>query len=142
MYMYPLPYPLPLHLTLSGIDDDSDGISGYEACQYEEERTLQSLDYYGAPTWEPCEKFNFPMSRIPCQYHLLHDLSLNIFTDVSYVADGSNSNIYLARFNEQQVIVKMIKQGVQNDPISAHEFDVEHGMLARTNHPGIIKVPI
>lgn len=94
----------------------------------------------GAPTWEPCQPFNFPMSQIPCQYNLLHDLTLNIFTDVSYVADGSNSNIYLARFDDQQVIVKMIKQSVQSDPISCHEFDVEHGMLSRTNHPGIIKL--
>ena len=35
----------------------------------------------------------------------------------------------------------MIKSEVKNDAVAVHEFDLEHGMLARVSHPNIIKVP-
>ena len=34
----------------------------------------------------------------------------------------------------------MIKSEVKNDAVAVHEFDLEHGMLARVSHPNIIKV--
>ena len=39
-----------------------------------------------------------------------------------------------------QVIIKIIKPEVQHDSVAIHEFDLEHGMLARVSHPNIIKV--
>jgi serine/threonine protein kinase len=39
-----------------------------------------------------------------------------------------------------QVILKMIKEDVQADRIAMHEFDIEHGILTRLNHPNIIKL--
>jgi hypothetical protein len=33
----------------------------------------------------------------------------------------------------------MIKQKVEKDPVALHEFDAEHGLLARMNHPNIIR---
>ena len=34
----------------------------------------------------------------------------------------------------------MIKENVQTDVVAVHEFDIEHGILSRLNHPNIIKV--
>eukprot|EP01036_Dinobryon_divergens_P038249 gene38249-50178_t len=34
----------------------------------------------------------------------------------------------------------MIKENVEHDTVAIHEFDVEHGMLCRFNHPNIIKL--
>ena len=92
------------------------------------------------PTWEPVASFNFPVIELPVKFNLLDDLSLDIFTDVKHIADGSNANVFLANFNNERVIIKMIKAEVQNNPVATHEFDLEHGMLARISHKNIIKV--
>jgi serine/threonine protein kinase len=34
----------------------------------------------------------------------------------------------------------MIKEEAQSDAIAIHEFDIEHGILSRLNHPNIIKL--
>jgi serine/threonine protein kinase len=68
------------------------------------------------------------------------NLLMEHFTDLQHITDGSNANIFLARFNGEKVIIKMIKEEVQLDPVAVHEFDVEHGMLSRISHPNIIQL--
>jgi serine/threonine protein kinase len=34
----------------------------------------------------------------------------------------------------------MIKEDVQSDVVAMHEFDVEHGILSRLNHPNIVQL--
>ena len=101
---------------------------------------LESLFHIGIPTWEPLTEFNFPIEEMASKYTMVNDLSLSIFSEVEHIADGSNSNVYKAKFNNEKVIVKMIKSSMQEDPIAIHEFDIEHGMLARIEHKNIIKV--
>ena len=43
-------------------------------------------------------------------------------------------------FLGEAVVIKMIKEDVQSDPVAVHEFDIEHGILSRLNHPYIIKL--
>ena len=57
----------------------------------------------------------------------IDDLSLSNFTNVKHVADGSNSNVFLATFKSERVVIKMIKEEYQYDAVVVHEFDVEQG---------------
>lgn len=92
------------------------------------------------PTWEPVDPFSFPVAKVAIRNWVPDNLEMEHFTDVQYVADGSNSNIFLAKLNGEKVVIKMIKMEIQFDSVAVHEFDVEHGMLARINHRNIIKL--
>jgi len=68
------------------------------------------------------------------------NLTFNSFEEMKHIADGSNANIFLGKFMGMKVVVKMIKEDVQSNPVAVHEFDVEHGMLSRFSHPHIIRL--
>ena len=92
------------------------------------------------PTWDPVDAFSFPVVEIPAKCTLPDNLTWESFQELSHIADGSNSNIYIGKLSGEKVVVKIIKAEVQLDPIAVHEFDVEHGMLSRISHPNIIQL--
>jgi hypothetical protein len=81
------------------------------------------------PAWTPPTDFSFPIFEIPVKHHPLpNDLTMESFSEVKHIADGSNSNIFLGKLpGEGRVVVKMIKQSAENDPIAIQEFDLEYG---------------
>jgi len=93
-----------------------------------------------APTWEPVDPFSFPVAALPVTVAAPDNLLMEHFTDIQYIADGSNANIFLARLNDEKVIIKMIKEEIQGSGVAMHEFNVEHGLLSRISHPNIIKL--
>ena len=89
----------------------------------------------------PARDFNYPLANMKITNSLPDRLDFNQnFQDVKHIADGSNANIYLAKFEGQVVIVKMIKEKYQYHTGVAREFDTEYCILIRLNHPNIIKV--
>ena len=64
-----------------------------------------------------------------------HDLK-----DVEYYTSGGNSYIYTASFNNQPVMIKMIKPEIQDDDIAFLEIDKEMVILSKLNHPNIVKL--
>jgi hypothetical protein len=103
------------------------------------------------PAWMPAAPFSFPIVEIPIKHLIPSDLTLDTFVDVKHIADGSNSNIFLARYNgpwmenmnllnHQKVIIKMIKEDVESDAVAIQEFELEFGTLARLSHPNIISI--
>lgn len=93
------------------------------------------------PTWEPSKPFHYPIASLPVQaMNLPSDLSMTSFTNIRHLADGSNANVFLAQFQDETVIIKMIKETAVNNPLAVHEFDLEHGLLARMDHPNVIKI--
>ena len=95
---------------------------------------------YLPPTWEPQSDFCFPVAELPVARFVPDNIELNHFREINHIADGSNANIFLALFDDEKVIIKMIREEVQTDPVAVHEFDVEHGILVRVSHPHIIKI--
>ena len=91
-------------------------------------------------TWDPVDPFSYPVGNIPVKNWVPDNLEMEHFTEIQYIADGSNSNIFLARLNREKVVIKMIREDIQHDHVAVHEFDVEHGLLARVNHPNVIKL--
>ncbi len=92
------------------------------------------------PEWDPVDIFSFPIGEIPVKRAVPGNLVMEHFTDIQYIADGSNANIFLARLNGEKVVIKMIKEGVECEPVAVHEFNVEYGVLVRLDHPNIIKL--
>jgi hypothetical protein len=95
---------------------------------------------YWVPAWEPLDDWAFPVAELPVLLKVPSNLTMDSFTGLRHIGDGSNSNIYLGYLAAKQVIVKMIKEAVADDDVACHEFDMEHGILARLNHPNIIKI--
>ncbi len=88
----------------------------------------------------PTDLFSFPISRLPISVFIESNLSLDVFKNIVHIGDGTNSNIYRAELYNQTVVVKMIKEDIKTNPVAVHEFDVEHSMLSRLNHPNIVKI--
>jgi Protein tyrosine and serine/threonine kinase len=95
---------------------------------------------YLPPTWDPQSKFCFPVANVPVVRLVPDNMEMFHFTDVQHIADGSNAHVFFAQLNREQVVIKMIREEVQTDPVAVHEFDVEHGILVRISHPNIIKI--
>lgn len=92
------------------------------------------------PTWDPASSFCFPIAQVPVKYPILDNLTFSSFTEMKHIADGSNANIYTAKLKGERVIIKIIKEKAEKNPIALQEFDLEFGTLARVDHPNIIKV--
>lgn len=93
------------------------------------------------PVWDPPYKFSYPIARVPIiQPVPVGGLTFDDFTDIRHLTDGSNANIYLASWKGETIIIKMIKEEVAESPLVNREFDQEHAILVRLNHPNIIKV--
>jgi serine/threonine protein kinase len=90
-------------------------------------------------TMESGKAFSF-FDAMPRVRHIPTDLRMVDFTDIQHFADGTNANIYLVRWKGELCIVKIIRKEKKSDPIAAHEFDVEHGLLERVDHPNIISI--
>lgn len=102
--------------------------------------TEESYEMGIPPTWAPADVYNFPVALIPPALEIPDNLRFDNFTDLKHIADGSNSNVYTGKFRGQGVIIKIITEKQKTNKIAVHEFDVEHGMLARFNHPNIVKL--
>ena len=103
------------------------------------EASTDKLKYW-VPSWEPLDDWAYAVGDIPVKLRVPSNLTMDCFAQLRHIGDGSNSNIYLGRYNSKSVIVKMIKENVVDDEVAAHEFDMEHGILARIDHPNIIKI--
>lgn len=58
---------------------------------------------YHPPTWEPATDFNFPVGLIPLKIESIDNLTFDSFSEITHIADGSNANVYLAKFNDEKV---------------------------------------
>lgn len=93
------------------------------------------------PTWEPPFKHNYPIALVPVKEPIpVGGLCFEDFSNMRHLADGSNANVFVAEWKGKTVVVKVIKEEIKHHPIALHEFEVEHGILARLSHPNIIRV--
>jgi len=83
------------------------------------------------------------MNSIPVVDRALNaDLSQGDFTNVSYFANGTNCEVYTAKyeFENQEVIVKMLKKNVRDYPMALREINREYDVLVRLSHPNVVKI--
>lgn len=117
-------------------------------------RTNDSADYLGDitlvenctvsssedPEDEVDETFHYPFHEIPVAVEVPDTLCWDDFTEVKYLADGSNANVYTANLSETKVVIKMIKVESLKNKIAMKEFDDEIMLLSRMNHKNIVKI--
>lgn len=66
--------------------------------------------------------------------------NFNDIDDCKKISEGSNSEIFLGVLNNNQVIVKMIKQKLKYKRVANQEFNNELNILSKTNHKNIINL--
>jgi serine/threonine protein kinase len=62
------------------------------------------------------------------------------FKNMTYFANGSNCEVYIAAYERQQVIVKMLKKDAQNPHLARKEINRERDILARLTHPNVVRI--
>mmetsp|Transcript_6071 Transcript_6071/g.10107 ORF Transcript_6071/g.10107 Transcript_6071/m.10107 type:complete len:547 (+) Transcript_6071:90-1730(+) len=140
---------IPAVLTTAPIDEETAAAATVEEGKQDEElggqqQQQQQVTAVGdgrnrANTWQPAYPFSYPVIDIPTKVSCCDTLSFESFSDITHMCNGSNANVFTARFNGDKVIIKMIKEDVMHDPVAQHEFDLEYGMLARMSHTNVIK---
>jgi hypothetical protein len=70
------------------------------------------------PTWEPVDEFNFPVALIPPHSVIPDNLTFDSFQDMkSLGVDGSNSNVYSAKFRGESVVVKCVSEEARKSKV-------------------------
>lgn len=86
-------------------------------------------------------QYKFPIEKIPVAKRVPCDLNFYIdLADVNKIADGMSANIYIATYNSEKVIVKMLKEELRSDDVACQEFETEFNVLLRLDHPHIVDV--
>lgn len=83
--------------------------------------------------------YHFSLSKLKST-KIPNNLVFDEFTKVVHITDGSNSNIYTGYWNNEKVLIKIIKESVKTNTIAIHEFLMELAILSRMDHPNIVKV--
>jgi hypothetical protein len=94
------------------------------------------------PTWQPRAAFCFPVSELQVRHQSTSYLSLEDFRDIRYLSKGSRVEVSTAVIlaTGRKVVIKMLRADCMESNLALHEFETEHGMLARINHPNIVRL--
>lgn len=84
--------------------------------------------------------FDYPINDLPILNGIPANIDSNEFSDVKYLSNGSNSYVYTAIWRNHSVVVKMLKSKLSNQRIAKQEILFETAILARINHPNIVKI--
>lgn len=84
--------------------------------------------------------FDYPINDLPIDNAIPSNIDSSEFSEVKYLSNGSNSYVYTAIWKNQNVVVKMLKSKLSNHRIAKQEILFETAMLARINHPNIVKI--
>lgn len=141
--------PKPMRASGSDMDVSVEGSIGvwsqhssvYHASSADQNAEDGGDETYGPPpTWEPVEEYSYPVIDIKPRDIIPDNLTLANFSNLKHIADGSNSNVYVANMYGEKVIIKIISEQAKMNKVAVHEFDVEHGILCRLSHPNIIRI--
>ena len=84
--------------------------------------------------------FDFPLPQLRIFSDIDTCLNSKQLFDVKYLSSGSNSDVYTASWNHQQIVVKMLKSKLPNVRIARQEMAGEMHSLMRLCHPNIVSV--
>lgn len=84
--------------------------------------------------------FSFPITSIELATTVSIKCTARDFEDIVYLGSGSNSNLFTVIYKGKKVAVKMLKEKVKNPRTAEQEIVFEAGILARLNHPNIVKL--
>jgi serine/threonine protein kinase len=85
------------------------------------------------------EGFRVRVDRLPEASHVATNLPWSTFTHVEHKIDSSSCHIYIARWGERQVILKLIKADRVSSPVAVAEFETEASVLSRIRHSHVVR---
>ena len=90
---------------------------------------------------ERVTEFLYPTSQLPVLKSVSNNLSVGDFgSSLEFLANGSNCNVYRAKYNNSTVVVKMLKEERLTSPMALQELRTEQNMLVRLAHENIINI--
>jgi len=119
------------------IDDERTLLSGDRTLGGTERHAILAPEQYSS---DKLEWFAFKFQKIPVQHIIDRDIDIESFNDLRFMTHGSSSYIFTAIWKNQPVIVKMLQNEQLTNPVALNEFEIECELLARIDHPNIIKV--
>lgn len=81
----------------------------------------------------------FPVDLLGSMDFGKEDIYFEVFRSLKQVSSGTHSVIYKGLFRGKDVVIKMISEKAQDNPIAVAEFEMEHNILARIKHSNIIR---
>jgi len=84
--------------------------------------------------------YSIPITSIELATSVSIKCTARDFEDIAYLGSGSNSNVFTAIYKGKKVAVKMLKEKIKNPITAEQEIVFEAGILARLNHPNIVKL--
>mmetsp|Transcript_22710 Transcript_22710/g.32615 ORF Transcript_22710/g.32615 Transcript_22710/m.32615 type:complete len:366 (-) Transcript_22710:1808-2905(-) len=82
----------------------------------------------------------FPITSIELARAVSIKCTARDFEDIVYLRSGSNSNLFTVTYKGKKAAVKILKEKIKNPLLAQQEIVFEAGILARLNHPNIIKL--
>lgn len=87
------------------------------------------------------DDFVMPIAHLKVrQSSVQENMQLTSFENVEFLNNGSHANVYSALYQNQKVLIKMIKKASELNEAAIGEFELEAATLPRLNHPNIIKM--
>lgn len=89
-----------------------------------------------------CESFRVNLSSLPYPTGSLFrkDFRWDEFLQVQHLVDSSSCHIFTAFYENQPVVLKLIKADRISSSVALSEFEIEENLLSRIRHPHIIKL--
>lgn len=85
-------------------------------------------------------EFDFPIKFVERAHSVKTGLMGSEYRKVKYLASGSNSVVFTGRRNHSMVVIKMLKQDLNNWITAESEMGLEFELLCKLNHPHIIHI--
>jgi Protein tyrosine and serine/threonine kinase len=92
-------------------------------------------------TLKPLYAFSYRIISIPIVNAIPTNLTIDDFSNIAGVSTpGSHAKILYALYQSKPVIIKMIKRESNSSMQAHHEFETEHNVLCRIDHPNVIRI--
>lgn len=86
------------------------------------------------------ESVLYPYMTLPIVRDLPTNLTMQDFSFVKEIGRGANAIVSIAKYSGQTVVIKIIRPELESSEKVQKEFDAEFNILARLNHPHVIRV--
>ena len=88
----------------------------------------------------PLRDFDFPLSEMTTHHKISTSVCGDQYTDVKFLCHGSNALTFTAFNCEKRLVIKMLKQNLENRIVAEQEMNLEMMILTKADHPNIIRI--
>ena len=101
---------------------------------------LEEIDVHEDVSRKTKIDIRFSLTNLQEFKNIPGNLTKDSFSDIRHLCNGSHSNIYKAKYNEETVILKALMENSLYNEIARSEFNREIAILSRIKHPHIAQL--